>query len=421
MLRVCLPSIFILDSVHPPFSLDPSHLSSLIEIIVTLLRYRSSLSIGSVAVAFDAVCPTRLDLLHKHYRRLCRMLSVDREEEIDKDVKLLLNSTEPLFFSSYPAALFSPFYSRFILSSDDLRKIKIDKIKMLLIIVTFDNYPTDYAEDIDNEEAAASIHAIGRCASIIPECVQQSLTALIGMINSPHDTIVNTAVVVLKNMVQAQLTSRRPATIARACVVWLVGQYAALEEGTPSRLEGAADWAPDVLRKMAKTFSQEASVVKLQVITLAAKLFVLCPVDQILGRLNQYIFLLARYDTNYDVHNRARMLSSLLSGINSSIPVTNSIDTPAEHEGVLRREQVRMVLFKEKAGIIDSESVVSDPHVMLGSSSAVTGKPTLGEPRLPDWLEKGVESTLRDTEEDIAPLPAVPIALSSAEQQRMRE
>ncbi|SJL11828.1 uncharacterized protein ARMOST_15239 [Armillaria ostoyae] len=41
------------------------------------------------------------------------------------------------------------------------------------------------------------------------------------------------------------------------------------------------------------TFSQEASVVKLQVITLAAKLFVLRPVDRTLGFLNQYIPLLA--------------------------------------------------------------------------------------------------------------------------------
>lgn len=512
------------------YDLDPSHLSSLIEIIVTLLRDRSSLSIGSVAVAFEAVCPTRLDLLHKHYRRLCKTLvDVDEwgqidllalllrysrtmlprpllngeEEEIDKDVKLLLNSAEPLFFSRNPAvvlaaarvlyyagppsyhakivqpllrllsiskeiervvlsytlivasaspALFSPFYSRFILSSDDLRQVKIGKIKMMLIIVTFDNYPTilrefiDYAEDIDDEVAAASIRAIGRCASIISECVQQSLTALIGMINSPHDTIVNTAVVVLKNMIQVQLTSRRPATIglsqsplviisqlarkidgirhpqARACVVWLVGQYAGSEEGTPSRLEGVADWAPDVLRKMAKSFSQEASVVKLQVVTLAAKLFVLCPVDRTLGLLNQYTFLLARYDTNYDVRDRARMLSTLLSGIDASVPVTNDIDTPAEREGVvLRREQVRMVLFEGKAGIIDAEPVMTGPHVMIGSSSAVTGKPTLGEPILPDWLEKGVESSLRDTEEDIAPPPVVPIALSSAEQQKMRE
>ncbi len=104
----------------------------------------------------------------------------------------------------------------------------------------------------------------------------------------------------------------------------------------------------------------QPSVVKLQVVTLAAKLFVLCPVDQTLGLLNQYIFLLARYDANYDVRDRARMLSSLLSGINSSIPVTSSIDTPAEREGVvLRREQVRMVLFEGKAGIIDAEPVVT--------------------------------------------------------------
>ncbi|KAG7450937.1 uncharacterized protein BT62DRAFT_984252 [Guyanagaster necrorhizus] len=511
------------------YDLDTSHLSSLIEIIITLLRDRSPLSIGSVAVAFDAICPTRLDLLHKHYRRLCKTLvDVDEwgqinlldlllrysrsmllrpvlrgeEEDTDKDVKLLLNSAEPLFFSRNPAVvlaaarvlyyagppsyhakivqplvrllsvskeiervalayilivasaspgLFSPFYSRFILSSDDLRQVKIDKIKMMLIIVTFDNYPTilrefiDYAEDIDDEVAAASIRAIGRCAGVIPESVQQSLTALIGMINSQHDTIINAAVVVLKNMVQAQLSSRRSTILglsqsplaiisqlaqkidsirnpqARACVVWLVGQYAASEEGTLSRLESVTDWAPDVLRKMAKTFSQEESVVKLQVVTLAAKLFVLCPVDRTLGLLNQYIFLLARYDTNYDVRDRARILSSLLSGIDSSIPVTNA-DAPSEREGVvLRREQVKMVLFEGKAGVIDVDPVVPDPHVMLGSSSAVTGKPTLCEPILPDWLEKGVESSLRDTEEDIAPPPVVPTALSSAEQQKMRE
>ena len=46
---------------------------------------------------------------------------------------------------------------------------------------------------------------------------------------------------------------------ARACVLWLVGQYCEVEAkgsegGGP---EGIADWAPDVLRKAAKTFSSE--------------------------------------------------------------------------------------------------------------------------------------------------------------------
>jgi len=37
---------------------------------------------------------------------------------------------------------------------------------------------------------------------------------------------------------------------------------------------------------------------------------------------------------------------------------------------------------------------------------------------LPDWLEKGVESTLRDSEDDAPPAPPVPIAISSVGQMR---
>ena len=112
-------------------SLDESQLPSLIEILSTLLRDRSPLSVGSVAIAFEAVCPTRLDLLHVHYRRLCRVLidadewgqvnllellvryartmlprpttSREETEEIDPDLELLLVSAEPLFQSCNPA------------------------------------------------------------------------------------------------------------------------------------------------------------------------------------------------------------------------------------------------------------------------------------------------------------------------------
>ncbi len=116
-------------------SLDESQLPSLIEILSTLLRDRSPLSIGSVATAFETVCPTRLDLLHTHYRRLCRVIvDVDEwgqvnllelliryartmlprptvshnspgeeKEDFDPDLELLLASAEPLFQSRNPA------------------------------------------------------------------------------------------------------------------------------------------------------------------------------------------------------------------------------------------------------------------------------------------------------------------------------
>lgn len=45
----------------------------------TLLRERSPVPIGSVVLAFNAICPDRLALLHQHYRRLCRMI-LDADE-----------------------------------------------------------------------------------------------------------------------------------------------------------------------------------------------------------------------------------------------------------------------------------------------------------------------------------------------------
>lgn len=115
--------------------MDSSQLPSLIPIIETLLKdksapHMSALSVGAVAVAFQAICPTRLDLLHKHYRRLCRTLAdadawgqvslldllaryartmlskpavskkgVEEVEELDPDLELLLGCAEPLFMS----------------------------------------------------------------------------------------------------------------------------------------------------------------------------------------------------------------------------------------------------------------------------------------------------------------------------------
>jgi AP-3 complex subunit beta len=43
---------------------------------------------------------------------------------------------------------------------------------------------------------------------------------------------------------------------ARACVLWLVGQYGKVA-GAGTTVDGVADWAPDVLRKAARSFKAE--------------------------------------------------------------------------------------------------------------------------------------------------------------------
>lgn len=83
--------------------------------------------------------------------------------------------------------------------------------------------------------------------------------------------------------------------------------------------------------------------------TLGAKLLVLCPSDRTLILLNRYVLSLARYDLNFDVRDRARMVGSLLTGV-----VNNLLEDEEEREDqggvVLRREQVKLVLFDGKLG-----------------------------------------------------------------------
>lgn len=89
--------------------------------------------------------------------------------------------------------------------------------------------------------------------------------------------------------------------MARANILWLVGQYA----------EILPKVGPDVLRQAVKNFVVEDNITKLQILTLSAKLICLNATHPILNSLNQYLLNLARYDTDYDVRDRARFLRGL--------------------------------------------------------------------------------------------------------------
>ncbi|KZT73489.1 hypothetical protein DAEQUDRAFT_754362 [Daedalea quercina L-15889] len=508
------------------YSLDPSHQPELIQVLTNLLRDRSPLSIGAVAAAFTTVCPTRLDLLHPHYRRLCRTI-IDADEwgqvdlldlltryartmlprpaeEVDADLRLLLSSAEPLFQSQNPAVVLAvarafyylapssevpklvlpllrllhasrevervvlaylliasrtlsvsrlaggikffaerqqhaiaPHYARCLVRADDVRQTKVAKVRLLRALITPETHPallrefTAYAEDADDALVADSIQAIGYCARIVPEATQHCLSALMGFIQSKHDSIVANAVIVLKSLVQIRLQQQQYAPVngdpvtsplsiiarlawrideirhpkARACVLWLVGQYAPSDvqaNGAGKGFEGIAEWAPDVLRKSVKTFVEQPSAVKLQTLTLAAKLLVLAPTNRTLSLLARHVLALARYDQSVDVRDRGRMLGALLTGVDAS--VAEPLEDTA---GVtLRREQVRMVLFSGKLGVAEDVSRHNDERLPFGTLGAVTGRESL-ESHLPDWLEEGTEPSLRDSEEDVPAGPVV--------------
>ena len=71
----CLP----LSPLSPPF---PSYLSCILILYLILslsFTPSSQLVAGSIVMAFEVVCPDRIDLIHKNYRKLCSLL-VDVDE-----------------------------------------------------------------------------------------------------------------------------------------------------------------------------------------------------------------------------------------------------------------------------------------------------------------------------------------------------
>lgn len=210
-----------------------------------------------------------------------------------------------------------------------------------------------------------------------------------------QDASVGHAVVVLKSLVEpdktpesvsesiklvSKLVRQLPEITngsARACVYWLAGQYAERsqdEQGVASHsFEGLQPWAPDTLRLGAKEFIREVSflavqrgvrlivvvviqpsLAKLQILTLAAKLLVICPESRPIQQLLTFVFNLARYDEDWDVRDRARFLKGLLRSILQSANTENSSNNDGEDEQVdsggvvLRREQIKMVLLAAK-------------------------------------------------------------------------
>lgn len=87
--------------------------------------------------------------------------------------------------------------------------------------------------------------------------------------------------------------------------------------------------------------------------------------------LARYVLTLARYDEDWDVRDRGRVLGSLLVGVVAGVVSSNEEEGTGEHwvneeqEGrpggvVLRREQVMRVLFEGKTGTIEEEAIVGE-------------------------------------------------------------
>ncbi|XP_064425893.1 AP-3 complex subunit beta-2 isoform X5 [Mirounga angustirostris] len=198
------------------------------------------------------------------------------------------------------------------------------------------------------------------------------------------ELVVAESVVVIKKLLQmqpaqhgeiikhlAKLTDNIQVPMARASILWLIGEYC----------EHVPKIAPDVLRKMAKSFTAEEDIVKLQVINLAAKLYLTNSKQTKL--LTQYVLSLAKYDQNYDIRDRARFTRQLI--------------VPSEQGGALSRHAKKLFLAPKPAPVLESSFKDRD-HFQLGSLSHLLNAKATGYQELPDWPEEAPDPSVRNVE-----------------------
>lgn len=471
--------------------LDPDQKEQLVEVIEKLLADKTTLVVGSAVMAFDEVCPERIDLVHRNYRKLCNLLvdveewgqveiilmltryartqfvdpnaspssaagdaedasrvddDDDRGPSIDPDLRLLLRNCKPLLQSRNSAVvmavaqlyyhvaprsevalvvkslirllrshreiqtivlsniatmstrcrgLFEPFLRSFFVRSSDPTHIKLLKLEVLTNLAGETNVPVilrefqTYVASSDTEFVAATIQSIGRCASTIPEVADTCLNGLVALLSNRNETVVAESVVVIKKLLQmkpsehrdiighmAKLMDSITVPMARASILWLLGEYA----------DRVPKIAPDVLRKVAKTFIQEEDIVKLQTLNLASKLYLTNPKQTKL--IMQYVFSLAKYDQNYDIRDRVRFLRQL---------VTPQGDTGA----TLHKHAKKFLLASKPAPVLQSKFEDRD-HYQIGSLSHFINARANEYQELPDFPEVAPDPSVRNVEVPVA-------------------
>ncbi|XP_044302273.1 AP-3 complex subunit beta-1 isoform X2 [Varanus komodoensis] len=481
-------------AIQKLYSLDPEQKELLIEVIEKLLKDKSTLVAGSVVMAFEEVCPDRIDLIHKNYRKLCNLL-VDVEEwgqvviihmltryartqfvspwkedvgleeyneknfyeceeeqqeknqrvnkpySMDPDHRLLIRNTKPLLQSRNAAVvmavaqlywhvapksevgivakslvrllrsnrevqyivlqntatmsiqckgMFEPYLKSFYVRSTDPTMIKTLKLDILTNLANEANISTllrefqTYVKSQDKQFAAATIQAIGRCATNISEVTDTCLNGLVCLLSNRDEIVVAESVVVIKKLLQTQpahhgeiikrmakLLDSITVPVARASILWLTGEYC----------ERVPKIAPDVLRKMAKSFTVEDDLVKLQILNLGAKLYLTNSKQTKL--LTQYILNLGKYDQSYDIRDRTRFIRQLI--------------VPNEKSGALSKYAKKIFLAQKPAPMLESPFKDRE-HFQLGTLSHTLNMKASGYLELSNWPEIAPDPSVRNVE-----------------------
>ncbi|KAJ2378874.1 AP-3 complex subunit beta [Coemansia sp. RSA 2607] len=472
--------------------LDGSLRDELEGVVKHMMAENSPLAVGSVIQAFRAVCPTKYEIVHGHFRRWCGMLAQLDEwgqvelaklltayartqfadpatAPLEPDHELLLKSMHPLLqsrnsavvmaaVSAYchlaPAArmtavakplvrlmrasretayvaltnildiarrtpsLFHAHTRSFFVAASDPPMARRIKLRVLALLVDRDTVGilvpeiASYTRSTQSDVSTGAIDIIVRCAQKLHEAAIDCFQSLLLLLQSEtRDDVASKAmhgvrVLLLDGTIRdaqgrgtmtlyeilcflVSLLPRFRADLARAHVFALVREFARTKFGGLHAL--------GVLRTAAKSFKDEGAASKMEILELSTWLMRLIDgaVEQgslaatlkehreMIVDMHAYLFTLARYDTSFDVRDRARTLRALcaLAGDEAhSEELLHVLD---------HRDELLLLTHGGSMVEMGSGAAVSRAGYTVGSLSLTIDRPVNGYSGLSPWpLEK---------------------------------
>jgi AP-3 complex subunit beta len=281
--------------------------------------------------------------------------------------------------------VFLPHLNHFFIKRGDPLPVKQLKLRVLTALATTANAESVlnelaiYAGSTDREFAASAVKTMGKTAlsnePIIPVC----LLTLLRLMGRAEGVVLAEVVVVLAHILRRKrgtddeahalkhLCRRFPFIKdgqARAAVLSIVGDLH----------ETHAEFAPQLLRYIAQNFAEESGEVRLQSLTLAAKLIALGSDPQI----PLYLLKVCERDVEFDVRDRARLLLALLESQNTKI-----------------QSRVKSLLFPPRKPP-NWSALDRSTNYQIGTFSQLFDRPVSGYEPLPEWAEELPDSSVRN-------------------------
>ncbi|KAJ6246559.1 ap-1 complex subunit beta-1 [Anaeramoeba flamelloides] len=273
--------IYILDSISTYAPKDEEEAESIIDrVLLRLSHPNSSVVLSAVRVVLNMMhSVTNRELLKKYSLKLASSL-VTLLASPNPEIQYVALRNINLIVQRFPLMLPDEIRNFFCKYKDPIY-VKMEKIEIIVMLVRKRNVRAVlkelklYAEEVDLEFVKKSIRAIGRCALKLPPATEICVKALLELIQTKVNYIIQQVVIVARdifrkypNKYESIITSlcenleKLDDNEAKCAMIWILGEYA-------DRIDNATE----LLESLIENFVEENREVQLQLLTSTIKLF----------------------------------------------------------------------------------------------------------------------------------------------------